>query len=174
LACLALPRLDGTFKLTEMIDSTIEGVINGHHLSELIIKSSTGIMKLSREGVFVQDGELTKEAIQSKFKFGPWLIEIIKDNESYLMTHILDDMQIKISADGGYMNLELSGTADWSDGLFEEFTSLDVALIEKQTKIVSSTTLLVNDQYVPATSTKIDNFGSKCWKVDADKTEFLY
>jgi hypothetical protein len=83
-------------------------------------------------------------------------------------------MQIKVSATENYLNLELSGITEWSNGLFEEFTTLDVALIEKQTKIVSSTTLLVNDKYVPATSTKIDNFGSKCWKVEADKTDFLY
>ena len=39
LACLALPdKMVGTFKLTEMVDSSIEGVISGHHLSELIIK----------------------------------------------------------------------------------------------------------------------------------------
>jgi hypothetical protein len=163
----------GTFKLTEMVDSSIEGVITGHRLSELIIKSSTGIMNMSRDGVAVQEGHIKKQSLPQKFKFGPWLVAAT-ENESYSMTHILDDMQIKVSVVEEHLNLELSGTSKWLNGLLEELTTLDVALIEKQTKVVSSTTLLINENYVPATSTKLNDFGSKCWKVDADKTDFLY
>ena len=100
-------------------------------------------MNLSRDGVAVQEGHIKKETLPEKFKFGPWLVAVT-ENESYLMTHILDDMQIKVSVVEEHLNLELSGTSKWLNGLFEELTTLDVALIEKQTKVVSSTTLLIN------------------------------
>ena len=96
-------------------------------------------MNISRDGVFVQESHIKKD----KFKFGPWLMATTS-NESYIMTHILDDMQIKVSVVEEHLNLELSGTSKWLNGLFEELTTLDVALIEKQTKVVSSTTLLIN------------------------------
>lgn len=100
-------------------------------------------MNLSRDGVAVQEGQIKKQTLPQKFKFGPWLVAVT-ENESYLMTHILDDMQIKVSVVEEHLNLELSGTSKWLNGLFAELTTLDVALIEKQTKVVSSTTLLIN------------------------------
>ena len=110
-----------------------------------LFRSSTGIMNLSRDGIFVQEGHIKKETLPSKFKFGPWLVAETNDQErSYLITHILDDMQIKVSVVEEHLNLELSGTSKWLNGLFEELSTLDVALIEKQTKVVSSTTLLIN------------------------------
>ena len=108
-----------------------------------LFRSSTGIMNLSRDGIFVQEGHIKKETLPSKFKFGPWLVAETEGG-SYLMTHILDDMQIKVSVVEEHLNLELSGTSKWLNGLFEELSTLDVALIEKQTKVVSSTTLLIN------------------------------
>jgi hypothetical protein len=130
-------------------------------------------MKLSRDGIAVQEGNIKKQSLPQKFKFGPWLVAVT-ENESYFMTHILDDMQIKVSVNEEHLNLELNGTSKWLNGLFEELMALDVALIEKQTKVVSSTTLLINENYVPATTMKLKEFASKCWKVDADKTDFLY
>ena len=100
-------------------------------------------MNMSRDGVAVQEGHIKKQSLPQKFKFGPWLVAAT-ENESYLMTHILDDMQIKVSVVEEHLNLELSGTSKWLNGLLEELTTLDVALIEKQTKVVSSTTLLIN------------------------------
>ena len=113
-------------------------------------------MMFSIDGLAVQEGNTVKKSgLPDKFKFGPWLVE--KTTQSYMMSHIVEDMQIKIvgvaangdSNGGKYLDLEMSGTADWSDGLLEEFSKIDVSLIEKQTKIVPSTTLLVNGILLP-------------------------
>lgn len=180
MACLMLPNLSGIFTLSQMVNSNIEGTIENQRLIMLSIKSASGEMMFSIDGLAVQEGNTVKKSgLPDKFKFGPWLVE--KTTQSYMMSHIVEDMQIKIVgvANGDsngekYLDLEMSGTADWSDGLLEEFSKIDVSLIEKQTKIVPSTTLLVNEKYVPAISTSIDSFSSKCWKVDSDHANFLY
>ena len=115
---------------------------------------------MSRDGVAVQEGHIKKQSLPQKFKFGPWLVAAT-ENESYLMTHILDDMQIKVSVVEEHLNLELSGTSKWLNGLLEELTTLDVALIEKQTKVVSSTTLLINGTLKYSYTIEFHKNGSK-------------
>ena len=78
------------------------------------------------------------------FHFGPWVarrtgksLHLMKDQTLSLIITPIDDR----------IDIEVSGTLEHTDGMLEEFTSLNVELIEKQSKSkkqMERTTLLIN------------------------------
>jgi predicted esterase YcpF (UPF0227 family) len=193
-ACLKLPRLSGMFKLIELIDTTIEGVIDNEKLTQIKITSSEGIMKYESGSLLVEKEGHVMDISQSKqFKFGAWLVRKVEADSStnqktglYELTHLYDDMRLSLATvsanqETEHIDLEINSNTDLSTnqntGLLTEFTNLEVTLLEKQNKnkTIKTTTLMINDNYVNAELMASSDWttNGQCWSISAENTEKL-
>ena len=81
--------------------------------------------------------------LDQDFHFGPWVarrtgksLHLMKDQTLSLIITPIDDR----------IDIEVSGTLEHTDGMLEEFTGLNIELIEKHrsNKQMERTTLLIN------------------------------
>jgi len=169
-ACLALPSLSGSFKLISLSDSVIEASINHEQIQRITITSADGQITIDGE-ITLTRGEISIDLdLDQDFHFGPWVarrtgksLHLMKDQTLSLIITPIDDR----------IDIEVSGTLEHTDGMLEEFTGLNIELIEKHrsNKQMERTTLLINDNFVPAESVVVDSYDEnqltqRCWRVD--------
>jgi hypothetical protein len=150
-------------------DSVIEASINHEKLQRITITSADGQITIDGE-ITLTRGETSIDLDHDQdFHFGPWVarrtgksLHLMKDQTLSLIITPIDDR----------IDIEVSGTLEHTDGMLEEFTGLNIELIEKHrsNKQLERTTLLINDNFVPAESVVVDSYDEnqltqRCWRV---------
>ena len=93
-------------------------------------------------------GDVTIDLDQeTEFTFGPWLVQRVSASLHLIKTD--QSLSLVITPIDDRIDIEVSGNLEHSEGMLEEFSKLNVELIEKQSKKqLDRTTLMINGETV--------------------------